>query len=197
MTPVYELSGAGSAVNPRTSYKSMNAGNQFGAMVPIASKAIGTGATDFFNIPQTYQDLMVTMQVRGTNAGPVEYLLSQVNLSATGHSFTLLNADGGTVTSSRNAPGGIAPAYFYLGLMPGGNATAGLYGTLSMHILNYRSTTSKTVLWRFAGDQSGSGVVNIGVGLFASSSPITSLTFLGSNGFNGGGSLYGIRASNA
>jgi hypothetical protein len=194
---VYELSGAGSVKTPRTAYSSMNAGNQFGAMVPIADAAISNGAKDFFNIPQTYQDLFITMQVRGLNAGPVEYLLGQVNLSSTGHSFTGLYGDGASATSSRNSPGGIAPAYFYLGLMPGGNATAGLYGTFHMHIINYRSSTNKTFLWRLAADLNGSGNTSMGAGLFASTSPVTSVSFLGSNGFNGGGSLYGIRAANS
>ena len=41
---VYELSGAGSLKTPRTVYSSINANNQYGAMVPIASyTAASTG----------------------------------------------------------------------------------------------------------------------------------------------------------
>lgn len=196
--PVHKLSQMGSVTTNKIDYPSMLAGyGDFGALQRIGWSGFATGAKDFLNIPQTYQDLYAVVQARGTNAGPVEYMLGQMNLTNSSHSFTGLYGDGSSVSSSRNSPGGIAPGYFYLGLMPGGNATSGLYGTLTMHILNYRSSTNKTVLWRLAADQNGSGQSSMGVGLFASTSPITSVTFLGSNGFNGAAALYGVKASAA
>ena len=192
---VYELSGAGSVKTGRTLYTSMNAGNQYGAMVPIATRDFTTGAIDFTNIPQTYQDLMVVAQLRGTNASTDEYLLTQFNGSSTGHSWTTLLGDGSSVSTSCNSPGGIAPGYFYCGLMPGGNSTAGLYSTPTMHILNYANTsTNKTAVWRFGADRNGSGQTSANVALFASTAGINRIFMLGSNGTSGAATLYGIRA---
>lgn len=192
------MSAAGSVKVPRVNHQSMNAGNQFGAMVPIATRDFATGAIDFINIPQTYQDLFVVFQTRGTNAGTDEYLLCQFNGSSTGHSWTTLVGDGSTASSSRNSPGGIGPAYFYCGLMPGGNATAGLYATTTMHLLNYANTsTNKTALWRFGADRNGSGQTSVNVALFASTAGINRIFILGSNGTSGAATLYGIRAANS
>lgn len=166
-----------------------------GAMEPIASSPLGFGAIDFTNIPQTYRDLVVVAQVRGTNAGADEYLLAQFNGSSTGHSWTYLSSDGASASSSRNSPGGIAPGYFYVGLMPGGNATPGLFSTTVMHIGNYTSTImNKTAVWKFVCDRNGSGQTSIGAALFASTSAITRIILLGSNGTNGIATLYGIKA---
>ena len=192
---VYELSGAGSIKTGRTMYTSMNAGNMYGAMVPIATRDFATGAIDFTNIPQTYQDLFVVFQARGTNAGTDEYLIAQFNGSTTGHSWTTLLGDGSSATSSRNSPGGIGPGYFYCGLMPGGNSATGLYSVTTMHILNYANTTaSKTAIWRFGADRNGSGQTSANVALFASTSGISRIFILGSNGTSGAATLYGIRA---
>lgn len=196
--PVHKLSAQGSLTTSKVDYPSMLAGyGDFGSLQRIAWKDFSVGATAFSNIPQTYRDLYVVTQMRGTNANTVEFAICQVNGTSSSHSFTGLYGDGSTVASTRNSPGGIAPSFFYLGLLPGGNSTTGVFGTITIHILNYRSTVNKTFLWRLAGDQNGSGQSSMGVGLFASSSPVTSLTIIGSNGTNGAAALYGVKASAA
>lgn len=165
-----------------------------GAMEPIASSRLGFGAIEFNNIPQTYRDLMIVIQARGTNAGTDEFLLGQFNNTFSGHSWTYLGADGSSVFTNRNSPGGISPSYFYLGLMPGGNSAAGLFSSTTMHIVNYTSTSAnKTILWRFSSERNGSGQTAAGVALFSSTSAITRALFLGSNGTNGVATLYGIK----
>ncbi len=189
---VYKLSGAGGLISGRTEYKSMNAGNQYGAMVPIAYAT--NGSANFYNIPQNYQDLYMCGQIRGVNGNTIEYGNIQLNSSSSNHSYTMLTGDGGSATSSRNTP---VTGAFYLGLIPGGNSTAGVLGTYQIWILNYANTsTYKTVLWRLAADQNGSGVTQMGVGLWSSTAAITAMNVFGSNGSGTGTthSLYGIRA---
>jgi hypothetical protein len=195
---VYKLSRSGSMRSGRTLYNSLEAGNQFGAMTTIATRALSDGAVNFTNIPQTYTHLMVVVQSRGTNSGPVEFFLTQFNGSSTGHSWSYLGADGGgSGFSNRNTPGGIAPAFFYCGLMPGGTSPAGTYATTIMNIFDYSNTsTFKTALWRFGSDANGSGQTALGCATFASTSGISRIFMLGSNGTNASATLYGIRGSN-
>jgi hypothetical protein len=189
---VYELSGAGSLKTGRTLYTSMNAGNQYGAMVPIANAA--NGSANFFNIPTTYQDLYVVGQIRGTNANTIEYMNITLNGISSGYSYTMLGGDGSSAFSQRTNYGSGA---IFLGVGPGGNSTANLFGSYEIWILNYANTsTFKTVLYRFAADQNGSGETRIGVGLYPSTAAINAVNVFGANGSATGTthSLYGIRA---
>ena len=162
-----------------------------GAVVPIAYAA--NGSANFYNIPQTYQDLYMVGQLRGVNANTIEYGNIQLNGSSSNYSYTMLTGDGSSATSSRNTP---VTGGFYLGLIPGGNSTANVFGAYEIWILNYANTsTYKTVLWRLAADQNGSGVSQMGVGLWSNTAAITGTNVFGSNGCATGTthSLYGIR----
>lgn len=162
----------------------------------IATRAFSAGAINFTSIPQTYTDLVISLQMRGVNAGSVEYLLAQFNGSTTGHSWTYLLGNGSAASAARNSPGGIAPAFFYVGLMPGGTATSGLYSTVTMNIPNYANTsTYKNALWRFGANNGGSSSTNLSTGLFSSTAAITSILLAGSNGSDGSATLYGIKAA--
>lgn len=190
---VYELSGAGSVKTGRTNYTSINANNQFGAMVPIASATGGTAS--FSNIPQTFQDLHLVSQLRGVNANTIENFFSYLNFSNEAiYSYTSLQGDGSSAASSRTNIGNTA---FFLGFGPGANSTANVFGFLEMWILNYANTSKfKTVLYRFAADQNGSGETRLGVCLFRSTAAIQTLQVFGGNGTSADSTftLYGIRA---
>jgi hypothetical protein len=189
---VYELSGAGSVKTGRTLYTSMNAGNQFGAMVPIAYAA--NGSANFNTIPQTFQDLYMVGQLRGTSANTIEYFFNTLNGASSGYSYTSLTGDGSSATSARN---NIGTSAFYIGTGPSANSTAGIFASYEIWVLNYaNTTTNKTVLYRFAGDQNGSGQTALGVGLFSSTAAITQINAFGANGTATGSThtLYGIRA---
>jgi hypothetical protein len=194
---VYELSGAGSVKTGRTLYTSMNANNQFGAMVPISHIA-GTGSAGevaFTNIPQIYQDLMVVINAASatsTTGFPYFY----VNTYATpSPSSTRIYGNGSSAVSDRatQSTSGNVMNYGFQGLSQTPISAV-------MHILSYANTTTfKTVLARGAGDVNGSGTVNITVNLSASTVPITSIniaTFAAGCNFSTGSTftLYGIRA---
>ena len=193
---VYELSGAGSIKTGRTMYTSMNAGNMYGAMVPIASAA--NGSANFANIPQTYQDLYVVSQLRGVNANTVEYFFSYFNSVTTAiYSYTSIQGDGASASSSKTNIGNTS---FFIGTGPGGNSTSGVFASLEMWIPNYANTsTYKTIIYRIAGDQNGSGESRVGVGLFSSTAAVSAVNVFGGNGTASGTThnLYGIRAANS
>jgi hypothetical protein len=195
---VYELSGAGSIKTGRTLYTSMNAGNQYGAMVPIA-QATSSGSTSqlfFDNIPQTFQDLLVVGNVRTTAAvtQASTYLLINNNQSAN-RSFVGMSGDGSSAYSYRFG----GSTFMSSGSLPGASATTGIFSSFNAYILNYANTTTlKSVFTRTACDRNGAGVTEVTCNLLQSSSPVTSLNVIndGFNNFAAGSTvtLYGIRA---
>jgi hypothetical protein len=195
---VYELSGAGSLKTGRTLYTSMNAGNQFGAMVPIA-QATSSGSTSqlfFDNIPQTFQDLLLVGNTR-TAAAVTQgsfYLLINNNQTAN-RSFTGLSGDGTSAFSYRFS----GSSFMSCGTLPGASATAGIFNAFTAHILNYANTTIlKSILTRTASDRNGAGVTELTCNLLQSTSAVTSLNVINDsfNNFTAGSTvtLYGIRA---
>lgn len=191
---VYELSGAGSVKTGRTPYTSMNAGNQYGAMVPIASVTLATaGGITFNNVPQTYQDLMVVASLRGEYASTTDVVLFEWGYTPN-YSYTSLRGLGASADSFRgtNAYG------IYCNSIPAANAPAGVYGSFVGHILNYASTTTyKTGIVRQAFDLNGSGGTSLTVGMKNTTAAVTMVEIGGGNNAISAGStatLYGIRA---
>jgi hypothetical protein len=201
--PVYELSAAGGPKTSRINYPTMNANNglQFGAMVPIASyTASGSDFCQFLNIPQIYQDLMVVIYGRTANTsngfGTAQLFGAYANGDASSCSATSLRGDGSSATSTRVT----GQPQFSAGALPNGNATSGIFGSATMHILNYTNTTTfKTILTRSAFDMNGSGGTWLTASLYSKTPAITSLTIydpaIAGNAFAAGSTatLYGIR----
>lgn len=190
---VYELSGAGSVKTGRTLYTSMNAGNQYGAMVPIAS-AVVTGvetAIGFGNIPQTYQDLILVMNLRasGSTAGG---LIVNNNPAGVVYGVTTLSGDGSTASSLRYSNA----SYGVIGFGDYNSST--VFSSSITHYLNYADTsTKKTILHRLANDKNGSGISGVEVLSYSGTDAINSIAFSTANGsvfFTGTATLYGIRA---
>ena len=192
---VYELSGAGSVKTGRTLYTSMNAGNMYGAMVPIASTTLAadTATIAFSSIPQTYQDLFVVISGRSNYAATNDGL--HLNIAGT-QSSTELWGDGANAASARLTSQSVIVIRY--GIV-GNTATSGIFGSAEIHLLNYANTTTfKTALVRTAADVNGSGYTELVAGLAQSTAAITSFTLSVRNGsgFIAGSTatLYGIRA---
>jgi hypothetical protein len=196
---VYELSGAGSLKTARTLYPTMNAnnGDNYGAMVPLGflTSAGSTPTFTFSNIPQIYQDLRFVIFGRTSFAIAEHQVLIRINGDGSAiYSQTRLFGNGTSAISERNT--GLTG--LYPGVLPGSSATAGIYGTLTMDILNYANTsTFKTTIARNASDLNGSGSTRLGIQLWRSTSAITSLVVQDVDGSSwASGStvgLYGIR----
>jgi hypothetical protein len=197
---VYELSGAGSVKTQRTNYKSMNANNQFGAMVPIGSQSFAgaTASISFLNIPQTYQDLYVVVYGRDSRAVTTESMLYAINNDTSGvYSYSWLYGTGASAASSRQSNQGF---YVAASQLTGASATAGIFGSGITHILNYANSSNfKTFLSRGSADLNGSGETTLVTGLYRSTNPVTSLQVVSYNNLDTGSTitLYGIRASNS
>jgi hypothetical protein len=195
---VYELSGAGSVKTGRTLYTSMNAGNMYGAMVPIGYQITTnatTGGFNFLNIPQIYQDL-VLISVAESATG-----VTGTNFSVNGNgssglwSVSALWGTGSIATSGRATGRNAATV--------GGQQSGILAGAPSItinHILNYTSTnTFKTVLSRYSQDLNGSGETDLSINMYRDTNPITQINVSTGNSWATGSTftLYGIRAANS
>lgn len=186
-------------------YNSMLADNSVydvSAMEPIATYlANGSTYAQFTNIPQNYQDLLIIVNARGVNTsngfGTAQYLGTYANGDPSSCSATSLRGDGASATSTRVTN----QSYFVSSAIPNSNAGAGIYGSVSMNILNYSNTTTyKTILTRSAFDMNGSGQTWLTVTLYSKTAAISSLTIYdpsASGSVLAAGStvtLYGIRA---
>lgn len=206
---VYELSGAGSLKTPRTVYSSMNANNQYGAMVPINHRVLTSTQNTilFSNIPQNYQDLFCVASGRSDGAYTTGSITFYLNVdsgasSTAGYSVTNLIGDGANATSAR---GTTASPVFGFSLadgraVPAASSTSGVFASYELNVLNYANTsTFKTGLIRVANDLNGSGISALGACLWQNTSAISSIMLATNANWVAGTTmtLYGIRAANS
>lgn len=154
-----------------------------------------TGSTtllDFTSIPQTYTDLVLTVNMLSNSglAGP----RVQVNNDAGGngiYSNTRMQGNGtSAATSSRT---NIDDFSFdgAGGLNVRASTTIPVFGI--MNFFNYTNTsTTKTILAMASGDMNGSGFVVTNCGLRRTTSAITSIQVRGQMGTGTTATLYGI-----
>lgn len=160
---------------------------------PIASVIIGanTPSVTFSNIPQTYTDLVMVLSL--VSSSTATYTNLRIN-SDTGSNYsrTYLLGTGSAALTGRDSN---------VTQIAGLDTTATGSTFAGPHILNFQNysntTTNKTYIWRE--NLAGSQVV-LGVGLYRSTSAITSITLATNANNYGVGStfnLYGILGANA
>lgn len=164
-----------------------------GAMVPLGmvQVASNTSTISFTSIPQTYKNL----QIRG---------IARTNRSATIDGYAVkLNGNGATKNHELRGDGSSASAgagNVADGLIAGGNATAGVFGTFVTDILDYSSTTKNKTVRSIAGyDNNGSGEFNLTSGFQNATTAITSIDIVVSTGNSyvqySQFALYGIKGA--
>jgi hypothetical protein len=177
---------------------SVGAAAMHGAMVPIARTTLtSSGDVTFTNIPQTYQDLFVVVSARSTQSATTSQYFGAFNSNYggnTNYSSTTLSGDGSSATSFRQTN---QQGIWADGVVPGANSTSGIYGSMTMYILNYtNSSTFKTYLMRCAADINGTGYTSLVVGTWRQTSAISTVYLTPSVSATAGSTftLYGIRS---
>jgi hypothetical protein len=177
---------------------SVAAGSMHGAIVPIGYFT-GNGASQasFTNIPQIYQDLRVVIYGRsGTSAATQTFsFYVNNNQNNTSYSETDLYGNGASALSLRNTTG------YGLGyIIPAATSTSGIFGSITIDILNYANTTTyKTILARQAFDLNGSGSTYLSAGFNrTNTNAITQLDVVVPGALISGSTvaLYGVRTVN-
>jgi hypothetical protein len=159
---------------------------------PIATTTLGSAASSitFSSIPATYTDLRVIFTGTTTLSGETLYYRFNSD-SGSNYSITQLWGDGSTVGSRRiTSATQLSTTYAY-----------SLVDTnpqmITFDVFSYAGSTNKTTLGGHSGDNNGAGGVDLTVGLWRSTSAITSIFMFASGGttFKAGttATLYGIK----
>jgi hypothetical protein len=180
----------------------MNAGNQYGAMVPIATQTLSSAATTvtFSSISESYTDLVIILSVQSTSAANTDSRpwLRFNNDSAANYSTTYLLGNGTSASSTRDSNrvqvDNVTPI-----------STTPEFTPVTFNVFNYsNATTYKTALQRAGQQNNNTGVGGSGsfmgtaVSLWRSTAAINRVDVIcGVNGqfaTNSTFTLYGIRA---
>jgi len=160
---------------------------------PIATTTLSSAASsiDFTSIPNTYTDLKIILVGKYTDAG--EQLSMRFNgITTTTYSRTYLSGNGTAASSGQNS----TASSIYLS--PGaGTGAANELSFTNIDIFSYAGSTYKTILASDSKDSNGSGWQANYVGLWRSTSAITSVKLYPANTFASGtiATLYGIKAA--
>ena len=149
---------------------------------PIATTTLSSAATiTFSSIPATYTDLI--MVVSAPTAASTAYTNMQINSdTATNYSWTLLDGDGAAANSSRGTSTTFIPTWQRSTTDP----TMGI-----VHFLSYAGSTYKTVL--VEGSTASLNTVSRRVGLWRSTSAITTIYIAATLPIGTTATLYGIK----
>ena len=158
---------------------------------PIATTTLGSAASTitFSSIPATYTDLRLILNY--IQSGSFDARMQFNGDTATNYSSTRMSGDGTTAASSRQTS-----VNYILGshTIQDGSAIK----LMTADIFSYAGSTNKTALITSTEDRNGAGATMQLVGLWRSTSAITSINLLTStNNFATGtiATLYGIKAA--
>lgn len=163
---------------------------------PISSQTLSSAASSitFSSIPSTWTDLRLIFVGKSTNTGTgSDALIMRYNSdTANNYSYTHLRGDGTSVSANTYSnQTSLYGGEFSLGGSPGPSMT-------SFDIFSYSGNTYKSCLITNASNRNGAGWVYNFVGLWRSTSAITSITLSSVNytmAIGTTATLYGIKAA--
>ena len=159
---------------------------------PIATTTLGSAAANitFSSIANTYTDLRLVFTGTITTAGPD--LTFRINDdTGTNYSWTALFGSGTSAGSNR------ATGSTNIPITPNSGISTTVPMFASIDIFSYAGSTNKTILISNSNDRNGSGYVEQVVGLWRSTSAITSVSVQVTNTLTAGttATLFGIKAA--
>ena len=157
-----------------------------------------TSSITFSSIAATFSHLQIRAFARTNRNDTLDYFQIQCNgdTAANYVSHFLYGEGGGSAAAGANT-GLSSMRNLYL---PGNNATASVFGTFIVDILDYTSTNKTKVIRSLGGfDANGSGIVSLNSGMWTTSNAAIysiTLTPISSNSFKTYSSfaLYGVKA---
>lgn len=153
--------------------------NTFIKISTVTVGASGASSIDFTSIPQTFTDLKVVLSARTNRANATDEANLTFNNNSSGYSWRMLYGDGSSAASaSGSSTTSIAGVQ-----IPGGNATASIFGNTEIYIPNYTSANNKsTSIDAVPEDNATSSYMKVVAGLWANSAAITSVKISGATG---------------
>lgn len=172
-----------------------------GAMIPIATTAVGTGGTStitFSSIPQNYEHLQLRLLSR--SEGPDYGIIVKLNSDAGSNYYRhYLYADGSTIVSGGDASAFSGALFLYAALS---TSTANVYSINILDVLDYTNTNKYKTMRNLNGlDSNGSGFVSLTSALWNSTTAVNSITLTIYGGHDFAeythAALYGIKRAGA
>lgn len=168
------------------------AGGSYESIATVTVGAGGSSSIDFNSISSSYKHLQIRYSARSTRSANDTQVNMRFNGITSGYYAHILYGDGGNAYSSAYT----SQSFINMNDIPAANATANTFNAAVVDILNYTSSSYKTVRSLIGRDLNGSGLVLLHSGLFQSSSTISSITiYPAADNFAQYSSfaLYGIR----
>jgi hypothetical protein len=160
---------------------------------PIATTTLSGTATSitFSSIPNTYTDLVVSWTALASTAS---YQPAIRFNGDNGANYNMLELWGDGTSPSFATERDTS----YINAARGSSLSTTIPEFTEFNIFSYAGSTYKTAINKYAGDNNGSGVIEITVGLWRSTAAINSLTLVSANGAQSLAAgtiatLYGIR----
>jgi hypothetical protein len=149
-----------------------------GSYESIATVDVGSGGASsvtFSSIPSTYTHLQIraiAQTNRTTSAQDSGKVVFNSDTGGSSYGSHFLTGDGASATASNS----ISNAFMYIARFGTTNST-NIFGTIVIDILDYTNTNKyKTIRYLGATEQNGSGYIELGSGLYSSStSAITNI----------------------
>jgi len=166
---------------------------------PIATYTVGTAVASYTvsSIPATYTDLKVVINAHSSLSPSQDSLWSIKFNGDTGNNYSTVLIRGNGSSASTLLQNATSPSRIGWALTDG--AGANYYGLIILDIFSYAGSTFKNYLSTNAADFNGGGFVSRIVGLWSSTSAITSFTLTDNNAANISVgttiTLYGIKAA--
>jgi len=160
--------------------------------VAIATTTLSSASANitFSSIPATYTDLRLI--VTGTESTTISKRIQFNSDTGTNYSYTRINGNGTTAASQRGTSEGTGIRY--ASDQYGDSASIPMF--TAFDIFSYAGSTYKTILAATSSDQNGGGYVQRTVGLWRSTSAITTVSLVFASGatWDAGSTatLYGI-----
>ena len=159
---------------------------------PIATQTLSATALSitFSSIAASWTDLRLVWTGKAAAGLEMTFSLTYSGDTATNYSYTILYGTGAAAAGSASISQTKISATDSANIKPSG-------GLVTFDIFSYAGSTYKTSLHTTSNDNNGSGALERGVGLWRSTSAITSLTITSNNlmATDTIATLYGIKAA--
>lgn len=162
---------------------------------PIATTTLSSAAASitFSSIPSTYTDLRIVLVGANSAAGSNSYIrYNGTTGSSTLYSYTYLSGNGSAASSSR------ATSDNKILFNSSSTTSTTIPMMTTIDIFSYLDSVYRTCLITWSGNENGSGTVERTVGLYRSTTAVTSILLANSGAnWNSGttATLYGIKAA--
>jgi hypothetical protein len=148
-------------------------GKDFDSIATVTVGSGGSSSITFSSIPSTYRHLQLRGIVRSNRADANDQMRVTFNSdSGSNYAAHVLRGNG----SAASATAETSFPYMANNAVAGGNATASVFGTIVMDILDYANTNKNKTVRALSGiDANGSGNVELSSGLWINTTAINTL----------------------